>query len=189
MRNDSHDTLPASTSTDLWVGGDDYDRLIEALALDIDASGWAFDQILCLARGGMRIGDVLSRLFDKPLAVLATSSYRGDGGKGQQALRIAAHPTCAHGDLAGRLLLVDDLVDSGASLAGVVAQLRRDYPAVVDLRTAVLWVKGCSTFAPDYRVQTLPGNPWIHQPFERYDALGIDGLRSQAAEGGVQSRR
>ena len=36
--------------------------------------GWRFDQILCLARGGLRVGDQLSRIFEVPLAILATSS-------------------------------------------------------------------------------------------------------------------
>jgi len=38
----------------LYVSWDEYHMLIERLALKIHASGWAFDQILCLARGGMR---------------------------------------------------------------------------------------------------------------------------------------
>ena len=52
----------------LYVSWDEYHMLIERLALKVHASGWEFDQILCLARGGMRPGDVLSRVFDKPLA-------------------------------------------------------------------------------------------------------------------------
>jgi inosose dehydratase len=64
----------------LYVSWDEYHMLIERLALKIDASGWEFDQILCLARGGMRPGDVLSRVFDKPLAIMSTSSYRADAG-------------------------------------------------------------------------------------------------------------
>ena len=43
----------------LYVSWDEYHMLIERLALKVHASGWAFDQILCLARGGMRPGDVL----------------------------------------------------------------------------------------------------------------------------------
>jgi hypothetical protein len=39
------------------------------------------------------------------------------------------------------------------------------------VRTAVLWYKGVSTFRPDYFVQFLETSPWIHQPFEEYDAL------------------
>jgi len=45
----------------LYVSWDEYHMLIERLALKIAGSGWEFDQILCLARGGMRPGDVLSR--------------------------------------------------------------------------------------------------------------------------------
>jgi hypothetical protein len=44
------------------------------------------------------------------------------------------------------------------------------------LRTAVIWTKGLSTFKADYSVDFLPTNPWIHQPFESYDALGPDKL-------------
>ena len=65
---------------DLYVSWGEYHMLIERLALKIHASGWEFDQILCLARGGMRPGDVLSRVFDKPLGIMATSSYRASGG-------------------------------------------------------------------------------------------------------------
>jgi len=33
-----------------------------------------------------------------------------------------------------------------------------------------------STYRPDYYVETLPTSPWIHQPFEEYDALRPEGL-------------
>jgi len=68
-------------------------------------------------------------------------------------------------------LLVDDLVDSGVTLARVVEHLRNRYPALRDVRTAVLWYKAASTVQPDYYVQYLADSPWIHQPFEEYDTL------------------
>ena len=46
-------------------------RLIARLALNVHESGWKFDKILCLARGGLRVGDQMSRIFDVPLAILA----------------------------------------------------------------------------------------------------------------------
>ena len=73
----------------LYVSYDEYHNLIEKLALKIHQSGWQFDTILCLARGGMRPGDILSRIFDKPLAIMSTSSYRADGGTVQRHLDIA----------------------------------------------------------------------------------------------------
>lgn len=160
----------------LYVSWDEYHLLIERLALKVHASGWAFDQILCLARGGLRPGDVLSRVFDKPLAIMSTSSYRAGAGTVQGRLDIAETITMPQGQLAGRVLLVDDLADSGVTLKAVVERLRAT-PAITELRSAVIWTKGVSVFEPDYQVEFLPTSPWIHQPFEDYDALRPDDLK------------
>ena len=101
----------------LYVSWDEYHMLIERLALKVHHSGWEFDQILCLARGGMRPGDVLSRVFDKPLAIMSTSSYRAEAGTIQGRLDLAKYITMPKGELAGRVLLVDDLADTGAHAA------------------------------------------------------------------------
>ena len=53
----------------LYVDWAEYHRLIERLALSIHRSGWQFDSVIALARGGLRVGDLLSRIFDKPLGV------------------------------------------------------------------------------------------------------------------------
>ncbi|CAJ0717513.1 MULTISPECIES: phosphoribosyltransferase [Ralstonia] len=162
---------PINDDSHLWVSWDDYHGLIERLALVVHESGWKFDKILCLARGGLRVGDQLSRIYDLPLAILATSSYREAAGTQQGDLDIAQYITMTRGELSGRVLLVDDLVDSGVTLERVGRHLKERYPAVTDVRTAVLWHKGCSKIKPDYAVQFLPTNPWIHQPFEEYDTL------------------
>ena len=120
----------------------------------------------------MRPGDILSRIFDKPLAIMSTSSYRAEAGTVQGNLDIARYITTPKGEIAGRVLLVDDLADSGHTLHKVVDLLRNNYKPISELRSAVIWTKGLSTFTPDYAVEFLPTNPWIHQPFESYDALG-----------------
>ena len=97
--------------------------LIERLALKVAASQWKFDQILCLARGGMRPGDVLSRVFDKPLAIMSTSSYRSDGGTIQGRLEMAKYITMPKGDLAGRILLVDDVLYTGRTVRAALDAL------------------------------------------------------------------
>src|SRR4029079_19516900 len=154
----------------LYVSWDEYHLLIERLALKIHASGWQFDQILCLARGGMRPGDIISRVFDKPLAIMATSSYRAQAGTIQGRLDMAKYITLPRGELAGRVLLVDDLADSGITLRAVVDR-SRGMPSISEARSAVIGAKGGSTYAPDYYVELLPTSPWIHQPFEEYDEL------------------
>ena len=85
----------------LYVSYDEYHNLIEKLAIKVFQSGWEFDTILCLARGGMRPGDILSRVFDKPLAIMSTSSYRSDAGTVQGNLDIARFITTPKGEIAG----------------------------------------------------------------------------------------
>jgi hypoxanthine phosphoribosyltransferase len=156
---------------DLWVSWDEYHRLIEELIAKVHESGYKFDSLLCLARGGLRVGDVISRVYDMPLAILAASSYREAAGTQQGELDIAQFITKTGGDLTGKLLLVDDLVDSGGTLVKVIDHLRGRYPAITEVRTGVLWWKAVSKFEPHYHVQYLETSPWIHQPFEEYDAL------------------
>lgn len=164
----------------LYVSWDEYHLLIERLALKVANSGWEFDQILCLARGGMRPGDVLSRVFDRPLAIMSTSSYREETGTLQGRLDLAKYITMPKGELAGRVLLVDDLADSGVTLRAVVDRLKSQ-SAISELRSAVIWVKGVSSYTPDYFVEMLPSSPWIHQPFEEYDTLRPAGLAKKFA--------
>lgn len=160
-----------NTESDLWVSWKQYNELIERLALQIHESDWKFDKIVCLARGGMRVGDVVSRIYDVPLGILATSSYREAAGTQQGTLDIAQFITITRGTLDGNVLLIDDMVDTGLTFKRVRDHLRNQFPAITELRTGVLWWKGHSEVEPDYFVEKLPTNPWIHQPFEDYDSL------------------
>ena len=160
----------------LYVSYDEYHNLIEKLALKVHQSGWEFDNILCLARGGLRPGDILSRIFNKPLAIMSTSSYRAEAGTVQGHLDIAKFITTPKAEIAGRVLLVHDLADSGHTLHAVIDMLRNSYKPISELRSAVIWTKAMSTFTPDYSVEFLNTNPWIHQPFEGYDNLDPEKL-------------
>lgn len=155
---------------DLYVSWSDYHQKIEQLAATIYQSGWEFNQIVCLARGGLRVGDILSRIYDKPLAILATSSYSGTGKPERGSLVFSQHVTMTTETFGSRILLVDDLVDSGVTLKETIPWLKEYSKSTIeDIRTAVIWYKACSVIAPDYYVDFLNDNPWIHQPFEPYE--------------------
>lgn len=169
-----NDTSVNNEQEHLWVSWDVYHQAIEQLAKQVHASGWEFDHILCLARGGLRPGDVFSRLFKRPLAILSTSSYREDYGMQRGTLDIAPHITTTHHPIQGRVLLIDDLVDSGITLQQVQQYLIAHYQAITELKTAIIWFKSSSVITPDYYHQYLENHTWIHQPFEAYDALTPD---------------
>ena len=155
---------------DLYVSWSDYHHKIEQLAAQIYQSGWEFNQIVCLARGGLRVGDILSRIYEQPLAILATSSYSGTGKQERGELIFSQHITMTSEALGSRILLVDDLVDSGVTLQETIPWLKKNTKTnIEEIRSAVIWYKACSVIAPDYYADYLPENPWIHQPFESYE--------------------
>ena len=105
---------------------------------------------------------------------MSTSSYRAEAGTIQGRLDMVKYITMPKGELAGRVLLVDDLADSGVTLQAVVERLR-GMPRIRELRSAVIWVKGVSGYTPDYFVEMLPTSPGFISPFEEYDELRPDG--------------
>jgi len=165
---------------DLYVSWADYHKSIERLAARVHASDWTFNQIVCIARGGLRVGDVMSRIFKLPLAIIFTSSYVAAGGTQRSAINVSAHMAMMTPELGDRVLLVDDLVDSGVTLDVVNRHLVAHHPGVREIRSAVLWYKGTSRSKPDYFVDYLAESPWIHQPFEPYDLMTAGDLRARA---------
>jgi hypoxanthine phosphoribosyltransferase len=169
--------------SNLYISWPSYHQKIESIAIAIYQSKWQFNQVICLARGGLRVGDILSRIYNIPLAILSASSYGGSGGSVRGELNFSHDLAMTTDHLGSNVLLVDDLVDSGVTLERSILWLKEHYGAdIVEIRTAVIWYKACSIFAPDYFVDYLPDNPWIHQPFEVYEEMTIEDLllKSQA---------
>ncbi len=187
-------------SKDLYVSWDEYHHKIEQLALQIHQSGWKFNQIVCLAKGGLRVGDVLTRLYDVPLAILSTASYRGGADRDEDRSFKDHRGTLVFSDdltkttqhLGSHILLVDDLVDSGITLQKTIPWLDRKYGFYIEeVRSAVLWYKSCSIIKPDYYVDYLDHNPWIHQPFEKYETMkpgDLDLLENLGKAEGIEVR-
>ena len=169
---------------DFFVNWDTYNKTIEELAVQIYEDGYEFNQIVCIAKGGLRVGDILARIFDVPFAVMSVESYHGDGVKDEQGQIVFGNSLAkTTPNLGNKVLLVDDLADSGRTLEKCVRWLEHYEGFFIDdLRTATLWTKGLSTFTPDYYVEFLPNNPWIHQPFERYEDMSVEELQGELSE-------
>lgn len=168
---------------DLHISWVEYNNLTDILAVKIHESEWQFDQIVCIARGGMFVGDALSRIFKKPLAVIVASSYRGEDGKQKKQLLISEHIAMKADTLAKRVLLVDDLIDSGESIQKVKERLQTMRPGV-EIKTAVLWLKrGSDVISDFYADDEVPKETWIHQPFEAYDTISTADLAAKVRTG------
>lgn len=145
-----------------------YDSLVQDLYDIIKKDKWTPDFIVAIAKGGLRAGDQLSRMFKKPLGIV--SAHR------LESLEIMVGDSMTYlSNLGGikNILVVDDLVDSGETLKTVLNNLPQYFSISlndVSIKSGVLWRKEKSTYKPDYVVaENIPSNIWIVQPFEVWE--------------------
>jgi xanthine phosphoribosyltransferase len=118
------------------------------------------EAIVTLARGGYTLAHALSEALNiRNLQSLRTELY--DDEKMREAFKM--YGVC---DLQGvkRVLVVDDIADSGKTLQMVVAYLQREFPHI-EFQTATLFYKKTSCFHPDFWVQEATN--WIEFFWEK----------------------
>ncbi len=152
----------------LHVDYAEYHRLIDQVVHAVEHSGFQPELVLGVSRGGLFLADGLSRALRKPMAVVAASSYREGGGTSRGELQISS-TIASVVPVAGKVLLVDDLADSGHTLQALCVHLQSLFPQIEQLKTAVVWVKPSSVFKPDFAALYLKTDVWIVQPFECRD--------------------
>ena len=169
--------------SDIFVSWEEYHKKTEELAIQVSNDGWKFNQVVCIAKGGMRVGDVFARLFNVPLAILSVESYRGSGNKKDERSSVIFSRELAKTtpDLGSKVLLVDDLADSGITLKKSIDWLQHTYGFYLEepVRTAVIYYKSVSTYKPNYYIDYLKDSPWIHFPYEKYEGITIEDLKKQ----------
>ena len=166
--------------SDLHVSWEEYHRKTEELAIQVHKDGWEFNQVVCIAKGGMRVGDLIARIFDVPLAILSVESYRGEGVKNKRgAITFSRDLAKISPNIGSKVLLVDDLADSGMTLKKSIDWMEHFYGFYLDepIRTAVLFYKAVSNYKPNYYVDYLTDSPWIHMPYEKYEDIKVEDLK------------
>lgn len=118
-----------------------------------------YDLVIGIARGGIPLAMVISDELDLRIDIIKVKSYEGIAERGKPKI---ISPIAEK--VRGRnVLVVDDLVDEGATMQTVMRYLRKERPRAV--KTAVLFKKRWSRFEPDFYLETL--EEWIVFPWER----------------------
>lgn len=123
---------------------------------------FAPDAIVALARGGMIGAQLLGYALDiRHIELLRVVSYDGEA----QREAVSIEGTC---DLSGakRVLIVDDIVDSGETLRAVRHFLQQRYPDIT-LKCAAPWYKSGAVEQPDFSVREA--TEWIEFFWDRFD--------------------
>jgi len=158
-----------------YISWSEYGNLAEALAEKVRANGKKYDLVVGIARGGIPVAMVVSDHLNVKIDFVNVKSY-SDIGK-RTAPRILS--TLTDGVEGKEILLVDDLVDQGATLSFMIRYLSDQKPK--SLETAVMFKKPWSKTEPDYYLEVV--SEWIVFPFE----LGEIGRQRAQMEAGVRN--
>lgn len=159
------DSLPQRCEVLGWQA---IQRLARTLARRIAVSGYQADLIVAIGRGGYVPGRILSDwLGQTPLTSFGIQHYRDL--RRERAARVS-YPLAA--DVTGqRVLLVDDVADSGETFALALRHLAERGPPA-ELRSAVLHYKTVSCYRPDYFAARVRAWRWIVYPWAVAEDIG-----------------
>ena len=107
-------------SKKLIIDWDTYNKSIDNLAIQISDSGYNPSFIICIARGGLRVGDILSRIFKVKCGYLGVESYSAKKNNQiadkQNELTFARDLSTTSRNYGENILVTDDLIDTGVTL-------------------------------------------------------------------------
>ena len=159
------------------------EELVEMLAEKV-SKGDRPDFLIGILRGGMTVAHLLSDILEyDEIYPIGCSSYVDVREK--RELRV--YSPLVLRDLSGkRVLVVDDVADSGGTLREIV---RREVMPKnpLEVKTATLHIKPWSTFKPDYYVEVT--DAWIVYPWEKHEImrqLGPTFIEHLGVERGVE---
>ncbi len=112
------------------------------------------DTLLAIARGGLTMGHFLASAMDTR-RLFALNSIHYEGNRKLDTLEIFNIPDLSD---AKKVLILDDIADSGETLLAVLHRLEELYPEV-EFKVATLFYKPDSLIQPDFSVKEAPA--WI----------------------------
>ena len=154
-----------------------FERLCGTLYRRIADSGYTPDLIIAIARGGYPVARLLADYFGiMALVSLKIEHYRGPD---RTPNAIVRYPLPLEID-DRRVLLVDDVSDSGDTFTAALHHLR-EHGTPAALRTAVLHHKLTASLAPDYHAQRIRNWRWITYPWAIVEDLTVLASRCSPA--------
>lgn len=132
-----------------------YDLFVKDTQLLVDrCRDFEPEILLAVARGGLTLAHLMSQAMDmRNLYTLNSIHYEGD--LKLDTFNIFNIPDVSH---AKKVLIVDDIVDSGETIREILKVLNEKFPNV-EFRLATLFYKKTAVLKPDYYIKEA--NQWI----------------------------
>ncbi len=142
----------------LQLTWEQFHRDCELLAENVRRSGRSYDKMLCVTRGGVFVGGLLGHMLGiRNITTIALKLYDFDQ-QGAVVEQLSAPDMPLPGS---RILVVDDMLDSGRTLSFIVDKWRGEFT----LDIAVLYDKKNGMLRPAFTAREIP-DEWVEFPWE-----------------------
>lgn len=129
--------------------------------------GLEIDSVVAVSRGGLIPARIVSDVLGVDELIVIRSRLWGTGTRVSDEPEISIHEEINLGNK--RVLIVDEVVDTGATL-NKLTKIVRDLGAL-SVKTAVLHYKKTSSIIPDYYVEKIENWAWIYYPWSLSETL------------------
>lgn len=131
-----------------------YNEFKEDLKILTQKIDQSFDAIVPIARGGLSVAQMLGEYYDiREVYAINTIGYEGT--KKLDEVKVFNVPDLVR---VKRVLIVDDIVDSGDTLVEVLKVLKREYPTISFLSASIFY-KPTASIEPTWWVKEA--TEWI----------------------------
>lgn len=118
------------------------------------------DWIVGITRGGLPLAVILSHRFDVPMSTIEASHYDGD--ERQETVEVGTAEPIALTE--GTVLIVDDIADTGDTLAAVDSIVDSMTSPHVDVESATMFTREDTEPKPDHVI--FATDDWVVFPWE-----------------------
>ncbi len=138
------------------ISWNEFEKLSVDLAKQIISSNIKFNQIVCVSRGGLLLGRILSEILNLPLGVISAKSIGVDY-KVDSKISSLKIPK-------DNILLVDDFFEESAY--EITSVIKDKYNLVKNIFLACVFYRSKGEFKPKFYINHIKEEFWVSFPYQ-----------------------
>ncbi|MFH0906189.1 MAG: phosphoribosyltransferase family protein [archaeon] len=142
------------------ISWNEFETLAIELAESIIKSEKKYTTVICVSRGGLLLGRLLSEILELPLGVISAKHDADKYGN----YYVDPHISFLY-DFTDDILLVDDVFEDTANVIKEV--IHKNRPAVKHIALACIFYRPTKGFVPDYFINILHDQLTINFPYQK----------------------
>jgi uncharacterized protein len=139
------------------ISWDEFERLSVDLYKIIKESNKKYGHIMCVARGGLLIGRLLSEMMDLPLGVISA--------KCEDNKYIVKEEISSFVNLKGNILLVDDILEETIEEVSKIISKNKNVKKI-DV-AGIFYRPKENNFVPDFYINKIIDKVWVCFPYQK----------------------